>query len=391
MAKKSQNKNKTKTKTTKDTREEIAIKGKKTSGTNIGDAREIKASEVGPAREIEASKINDIERVEGYKLGDAELVSGIDVDASKQAEFRDLQMGLAKQLEAQTRGEGPSLAALQLKEATQQNIKEQLGIAASGQGVNSALAQRTAQYNIADLGQKSALQSAQVRMAEQLNAQSQLAGLTNQGRMSDINLAQSQAEVQLQQALANQAEKNKFQLAQGEFSQQANIANQSAYNTWAANQAALAQQANIANQGAFNTNAEQQAALNQQAAIANQGAFNSAQQAQADINAKIRQSQISAGATTAAAAAGAGAANRATDASLYKFNQELAFEMDKYYQGQGRGDASSNYNTSAQGAVNNYNLTNDQFDAVGNFGGALAQQQAQNLGKRSRTSQAIYR
>lgn len=370
MAKGKSQKNKSKS----SKREEIAISGKKTQGTNIGDSREIAPSKIDPAKLIDASVIGDVERVEGYKLGDAELVDEIKVDESKQDEFRQYQMGLAKQLEAQTRGEGPSLANLQLQSATQKNIAEQLGLAFSNQGAGGALAQRTAAYNTANLNQNAAMQSAQLRMAEQLQAQAALGALSGQARGQDINLATTQAEVALQTALANQQEKNKFQLAQGEFTQQANVVNATAANNRAMEQARLEQAAAQGNQQAINQLAQQQAALNQQAAIANQTAFNSAQQAQADINAKIQQSQIAAGATTAAAAAGAAASRYGTDAGLYKFNQELAFEMDKYYQGQSRADINDIYDTNRQGVNDDSAIRDSQMDRISNIGGGFASQ-----------------
>lgn len=355
-------------------RKEIAIAGKKTSGTNIGDPREINASEIAPAKEIEASIIDDIQKVQGYELGDAELVDNVDIDKSKQEEFRSYQMGLARQLEAQTRGEGPSLANLQLQSATQKNIAEQLGLAFSNQGAGGALAQRTAAYNVANLNQNAAMQSAQLRMAEQLQAQAALGALSGQARGQDIGLATAQAEANLQTALANQAEKNKFLLAQGEFTQQANIVNATAANNRAMEQARLEQAAAQGNQQAINQLAQQQAALNQQAAIANQTAFNSTQQAQADINAKLQQSRISAGATTAAASAAAAASRYGTDAGLYKFNQELAFEMDKYYQGQSRADINDIYDTNRQGVNDDSAIRDSQMDRISNIGGGFASQ-----------------
>lgn len=193
-----------------------------------------------------------------------------------------------------------------------------MALARSGGG---ALARRQAQINSAGIQQEAARQSGLLRMAEALQAQQALGGVLEQGRGADINLATNQAQL----------------------NQQAGITNAGAYNLALAQQAQLNQNANIANASNQNAMLTNQAQLAQQAAISNQAAFNARNLSQADINRAIQQSRIAAGASVAAAGAGAAASRYATDAGLYKFNQELAFEMDRYYQGQGRQDVNSNY------------------------------------------------
>jgi hypothetical protein len=192
-----------------------------------------------------------------------------------------------------------------------------MAMARSGGG---ALGRRQAAFNTANLQQDAARQSAMVRMAEQLQANQQLGNVLEQGRTSDITLA--------------------------------------------TNQGNLNQNANLANQTAFNTALAQQAQLNQNATLANQSAFNSRNLAQANINQALASSRAAAGAQVRAASIGAGAANAATNAGLYKFNQQLQFDMDRYYQGQGRSDVDSNYNISQ-------NRNNDLIASQGRGNAAL--------------------
>lgn len=106
--------------------------------------------------------------------------------------FRQNQADLISRLEALSKGQGPSLAAEQLRQATDRNMKQQASIAQTGRG-NAALAGITAAGNSAQLGQQAASDSAVARIAEQQMALSQLGGAINQGRVSDQDLSQFNA------------------------------------------------------------------------------------------------------------------------------------------------------------------------------------------------------
>src|SRR5215217_2645714 len=84
---------------------------------------------------------------------------------------------LAQTLLQQSQGLGPSLAQGQLQDATDRNISQQQGLAASARGVNPALAQRLAAQNIAGLNQSAASDSALLRNQEMLQAQQGLASV----------------------------------------------------------------------------------------------------------------------------------------------------------------------------------------------------------------------
>lgn len=248
---------------------------------------------------IDSVTLPEAERVAGEDIGEVERVTGESLDPAAQAEFRQKQLGLANQLEAQTRGEGPSLAQLQLQDASQRNVQQAFGLAAARQGGNPALALRSAMNAQAQVGGQAALQSAQLRLAEQLQAQQALAELTGQGRGQDIDVATKNAALAQQANLANQKYGNQANLAQAGLNQQANLANQAAAN------------AQALNQGTFQQNAR----------TLNQAAINNAILEQARIKAGIRQSQIGAGATT-------GAASIAAQGALQRLREELGVQED---------------------------------------------------------------
>jgi hypothetical protein len=152
-------------------------------------------------RRRKAELASAMRRLEKYQTPTAQAAT---IDQAKQAEFRAHQIELAKQLAAQARGEGPSLAALQLQQASDRNIANQMALAASMRGGNPALAQRNLLSNAASLQQQTAMEAAQARMQEQLAAQQQLAGLAASGREADIGLATTQARLAQEAALANQ-------------------------------------------------------------------------------------------------------------------------------------------------------------------------------------------
>lgn len=216
-------------------------------------------------------------------------------------------MALADQLAAQSRGEGPSQAGLQLQRALEDNQNAQLSFARSNRNVNPALAMKQAQGQMATLGQRSALDAAQARIAEIQSAQGLLGGVLDQGRIQDIGLATNQAQLLQQAALANQEEANKAAIANALYATQANVAT-----------GENATKYGIA-QGGFTQGANTDFAA----------AVNAAAIRQAEINSAIKQQQISAAATQGAANAGASASRYSTDAGLYKFNMENALNLDQ--------------------------------------------------------------
>jgi len=100
--------------------------------------------------------------------------------------FRQYQLGLAQQLQQQANGTGPSLAQMQLQQATDQSLNNSLAAIRANGGPNGALNARTAalagSQQLGAMGQNSAI----LRLQEQQQAQQALAGLANQGRQLDL-------------------------------------------------------------------------------------------------------------------------------------------------------------------------------------------------------------
>lgn len=119
--------------------------------------------------------------------------------------FRQNQAGLISQLEAMARGEGPSAAAIQMREAMDRAAGTQASAAAGagGRGVNAGAAFRTAANNTAAVQQQGARDTATMRAGEQLSAIQQLGGAINQGRAADEGINSFNAGQGNQMAIEN--------------------------------------------------------------------------------------------------------------------------------------------------------------------------------------------
>ncbi len=119
------------------------------------------------------------------------------LDPAQQAEVRAKQGGLADYLNTVIAGKTPSVAEFQLKDQTQLNAANQLGLASkmSGGG-NAFLALQNAAGNIGRLNADEAAKGAILRATEEEKARGQLAALLDQTRGSDITLADRNASLQ---------------------------------------------------------------------------------------------------------------------------------------------------------------------------------------------------
>lgn len=113
--------------------------------------------------------------------------------------------GLIAQLEAQARGEGPSAARLQMREAMDRAAGAQASAAAGagGRGVNAGEALRNASNNTAAVQAQGARDTATLRAQEQLNATQQLGGVIGQGISADNSLSSFNAGQQNDMSRAN--------------------------------------------------------------------------------------------------------------------------------------------------------------------------------------------
>lgn len=100
------------------------------------------------------------------------------------------QGNLAQQLNAQSQGQGPNIANLQLQQATDQNNKQAAGAIASQRGMNPALAARQIQMQAAANNQQAAGQSGVLRAQQQLASQGALANVYGQQANENLTGAQ---------------------------------------------------------------------------------------------------------------------------------------------------------------------------------------------------------
>lgn len=123
------------------------------------------------------------------------------------SDFRRNQAGLISQLEAMARGQGPSAAQMQMREAMDRAAGAQASAAAGagGRGVNAGAAFRNASNNTAAIQQQGARDLGLMRVQEQLGAIGQLGQATAQGRAADENTNQFNAGQQNQMAQSNLA------------------------------------------------------------------------------------------------------------------------------------------------------------------------------------------
>lgn len=101
-------------------------------------------------------------------------------------ETRQAQTGLLRDLEAQRRGEGPSVAREEFGGALDRIIAANASLAASGRGMDSALRYRTAALNTADQTQEAAGTLAKMRADEIQTATNNQMSLLNQMRGQDL-------------------------------------------------------------------------------------------------------------------------------------------------------------------------------------------------------------
>lgn len=145
-------------------------------------------------------------------------------------------------LSARSMGQGPSLAQMQLQQATDANIANQAGIAASNPALNPAMAARTFGQNVGNLNQKAAGDAGMLRLNEQNDSIGQLLqARAGQGQMfgqagslygnqanlgmsgglnySDManNLAEKERQAQMSRAFGKQQGYESATKRQGEF------------------------------------------------------------------------------------------------------------------------------------------------------------------------------
>jgi len=133
----------------------------------------------------------------GPKLNQELFDQRVAVD-ERTAAARQASQGLITDLQKQARGEGPSLAAEQLKSASSRNLAQTLAAASAQRGGNPALAQRNIMQQKGQADRAVAEQSAIARMQEQQSAQNQLANLTLGQQSQDLGQVMQPAQLRAQ-------------------------------------------------------------------------------------------------------------------------------------------------------------------------------------------------
>ena len=238
------------------------------SGVDARRAPTMTAAQQQAVREYAGAQRNmaPLAQSQGVRLGPVSGIAAAQGQASQvnrqDEQFRARQVALADALQAQSEGRGPSLAEMQLKQATDRNLKQQMAAAASTGG-NSALALRNARLGAVATGRQAATDSAMLRTQEQMNARQQLAGVLDSARGQDIGVNTSDANLRQGMDLANMQSRNtvglanadaanRFALAQGQMDLQNNQFNAGAKNSYNQFSTGLEQQAGLANQAAYN-------------------------------------------------------------------------------------------------------------------------------------------
>jgi hypothetical protein len=114
------------------------------------------------------------------------------------AASRAAAQGLITDLQAQSRGQAPSLADAQLRAAGNRNLAQQLSAAAAQRGGNPALLQRALVMQQGQQGRDLAEQSAQAKLQERQMAQSQLGSLTLGQQSADLGQVMDPARLKAQ-------------------------------------------------------------------------------------------------------------------------------------------------------------------------------------------------
>jgi hypothetical protein len=139
----------------------------------------------------------------GYEGDLKKLAAGYGNRAAPQmagySQFRQNQAGLISQLEAMARGEGPSAAASQMREAMDRAAGAQASAAAGagGRGVNAGAAMRQAMNNTAAINAQGARDTALARVGEQMGAINQLGSVVGQARSGDESMMRANLEAKL--------------------------------------------------------------------------------------------------------------------------------------------------------------------------------------------------
>ena len=341
------------------------------ANTQLAPASQMNAAQAGAANTINAPNLNPAETF------DAAGVGGTTVNRSEDQQLRNIQLGLANQLSGQAAGtSGPSVAEALLRKGMNNSINaaraESLGSGAEG---NTAAGRRNLINETADANQNLAGQTASLRAQEQQKAQEQLAGVVQGARGQDINVNQSQAQIEAQQKAQESAQlqeqrkqfadsKNSLNVSQAELELRAQQGNQEAINEINRQNAELRQQANINNLNAANQFKVQNGLLTQEQQLQNQRL----EQERSVLNAQLKQQANS---QIAEIKANAAIIQSQLDQEVELDNAQAQLDIQKF-----KGSIDAQQAAANQAAINEQRKQNAQFKQESLMQLAQNQQQA---------------
>lgn len=230
-----------------------------------------------------------------------------------QEEGRSFQQALAQQLMGQATGQAPSLAELQLQQAQDRALKQQIAQAASVRGGPAAAAQqRQLGAQLAETQQAQMAQAAEARIKEQQAAQQTLGQVSTALRGADVDIATEQARLEQQAALEGRRITSDEAKTEATMLQEARRANQTAINDLTRAKAELTLRAQQGDQQAANELAQVEAKLGTEVNLDNARRIDDLRKEQARLTFEAQRGNQQAG------------------IELQKLNAQLELDMQKF-------------------------------------------------------------
>lgn len=149
--------------------------------------------------------------------------SAAQMDTTQSGQMRSGQQDLLDMLSASARGEGPSVAEMQLQQGQARNVAAGQAMAASQAGVNPALAQRNAMQGVGQSNMATNQQAAMLRAQEMERSRAAYGQQLGAVRGQDMSIEQQNLQAQIQQQQMND-DMVKFYEDQGLSRDQAELA-----------------------------------------------------------------------------------------------------------------------------------------------------------------------
>lgn len=249
----------------------------------VGPAAQARAQQAGPVTVGPAAQARGVAATAG-------LSSGATVDQTLSNQTRAQQQASLAGLVNAANGTVPSAAEIQMQQATDKNIRNQLGLAAAIQGHSVGGALKQASDAGASIAAQAASDTAALRANEQATARAQLSSALSGVRTQDLAPATTNAELANATGISNAGNVTQANTATAKILSDIAAGNAAAQNTLTGQQAGI--DANLA---------ESNAALGTNVALANAAGQNALTGKQADISSQIGQENAQLGTTTALA------------------------------------------------------------------------------------------